>query len=306
MLKTATILLLITTTKPTNPSDCDSTPLEKLYIECELHKNEFLQINTTTGLEPFHEAFALYINGQNIPQLCAGSVHNFKNLVMLELINDNIGEIEVGTFKNLGQAKLRLDFNRITVIHSGVFSGLDVVSLSLTENLVEFVEVGAFDDMLHLEAILLDFNRLGTWDGAWFRNTPRLSVISFSFNEMKVLLKSSFANINGKHGEFYTNLDLSWNQIKKIDPEAFSGVTYFGKINLFGNKIHEIPPRLFETVQNIYELNLGNNDVTCLFRDELTALQKVSLVKLKFNPITNSCWQFVRKIANDENMHIEL
>lgn len=308
MLRTITFLLLISiTTKPSSSTNnCDASQFKNIYIDCELHKNEFLQINSTDGLESLHEAFTIYINGQNISNLCRGSVHNFENLVVLELINDNINEIEAGAFKNLGQAKLHLDFNKLKVIRTGVFNGLNIVSLSLTENELEYVEAEAFNDMLRLETVLLSVNRIHNWNGDWFHNTPRLGVINFSFNDIVELPKNSFANINGKHGEFYTNLDLSWNKINQIHREAFGGVTYFGSINLSGNKIHAIPPRLFEGAKKIYELNLIKNNLTCLFSDELVSFKKVSVVKLKLNPLRSRCREFVRKTAEKEKIMIEL
>lgn len=277
-----------------------------LFVESEFGKNEFRQINTTDGLDSVHESLKLYINGQNIPKLCKGSVTNFKNLVLLELINNNISEIEIGAFKNLGQAKLHLDFNKLSVIKFGVFNGLDIVVLSATDNEIWFIENGAFNDMRYLQSVLLSFNKMKMWNGDWFVNTPHLSVINFSFNEIQELPESAFVNINGKHGEFYTNLDLSYNKIRHVDPNAFKGVTYFGKINLSGNKIHEISPRLFRDAKKVYELNLSKNNITCLFGDELFGLKKVFVVKLKLNRIRSRCWQFVRKFAEDEDMIIEL
>lgn len=300
------ILFLFSTTTAGN--HCDSTTIFKnLYVECELHKNEFLQINTTTnGLDLLHEAFALYINGQNIPKLCRGSVQNFKNLVVLELINSNISEIEAGAFQDLGQSKVRLDFNKLTVIKCGVFNGLDIVSLSVTENEIRYIESGAFSDMVRLETILLGFNKIKEWNGDWFLNTPRLGMINFSFNEIKELPANGLQNINGKHGEFYTNLDLSYNKLTKVSSEAFSGVSYFGNINLSGNNIREISPRLFTDSKKIYEINLNKNNITCLFGDELFGLKKVFVVKLKLNPIGSRCGQFIRKFAEEQHMIIQL
>lgn len=280
--------------------------VKNLYIECELHKNEFLQINSTNGLESLHEAFNLYINGQNIPKLCRGSVHNFKNLVVLEFVNDNISEIEIGAFKDLGQTKVHLDFNKLAVIKSGVFNGLDIVSLSATENEIRYIESGAFSNMRYLETILLSLNKIKKWDGSWFLNTPRLEIINFSFNEIEELPANDLRNINGKHGEFYTKLDLSYNKIKTISSEAFKGIAYFGSINLAGNKIHEISPRLFDDAKKIYEFNLNKNNITCLFGDELLALKKVFVVKLKMNPIGSRCGQFIRKFAEEQHVIIEL
>lgn len=298
-----TFLFHLSTTK-----HCDAnTPFNNIYIECELHKNEFLQINTSTnGLDLLHDAFALYINGQNIPKLCRGSVQNFKNLVVLELINDKISEIEVGAFKALGQTKVHLDFNKLTVIKYGVFNGLDIVSLSATENEIRYIESGAFSDMPHLETILLSLNKIKKWDGEWFLNTPRLGIINFSFNEIEELPGDDLRNINGQHGEFYTQLDLSYNKIKTISSEAFNGVAYFGNVNLAGNNIHEISPRLFDDAKKIYELNLNKNNITCLFSDELLALKKVFVVKLKMNPIGSRCGQFIRMFAEEQHVIIEM
>lgn len=283
------------------------TTFKYLYVECELHKNEFIQINTTTnGLDSLHEAYALYINGQNLMKLCRGSVYSFKNLILLEFINDNISEIEIGAFGDLNQAKVHLDFNKLTVIKCGVFNGLNIVALSLTENQISFIESGAFNNMQHLETILLTSNQLKKWDGTWFLNTPRLELINFSFNLIEKVPANCLQNLTTTTSEFNLKLDLSYNKIKIIDSNAFNTISYFRSINLSGNNIHEISPRLFDGIKKIYEFNLNKNNVTCLFNDELLALKKVFVVKLKLNPIGSRCWQFIKKFANEQHLLIQL
>ena len=85
-----------------------------------------------------------------------------KNCISLDLQNNQISEIESGTFNSLNNLEiLYLSGNRLTALKAIMFYGLVALeSLSLWRNNIDSIEDNTFVNLYNLERLSLDDSRL--------------------------------------------------------------------------------------------------------------------------------------------------
>ena len=85
--------------------------------------------------------------------------------------------------------------------------------------------------------------------------------------EGKILVatgKKNWAAITVKDLQTIQNLDLSYNDIKKLKAHDFWGMTSLRWLNLNNNKLESLPDRIFSGLSSLRELNLSNNKLVSL------------------------------------------
>jgi Leucine-rich repeat (LRR) protein len=164
----------------------------------------------------------------------------------------------------------------------------------------------------------LNENQLMEWDNKWFSNTPKLTHLFFSKNQISELPARAFANIKTSHKingtELVdTSIYLAMNEITEIHPEAFHGIdslyrlrlrknsitkidrylahmTELHILNLDKNNLSEIDRRAFQNMNTMSELNLARNRLLCLPYEIASLASKVNVTgnkKFKCDCLTN-------------------
>lgn len=226
--------------------------------------------------------------------MCKGVVLDFVHGIrILSVSNKNITELQPGSLNELKNfTRIDLSNNSLTVIQNGVFSNMDFVTVDLAFNQIDVIENAAFDDMTELRYLKLDFNRITTWDAAWFKNNRNLHQISFRGNFIKVVPSKAFQNIRWIHNydlfiRVVTVVDLSNNQIESLYSDAFGDEREVGRLNFANNTISSVPRELFADVEYVEELDFSYNKLECDTVFFLLNLRSLDIVNMKFQNVNS-------------------
>lgn len=168
-----------------------------------------------------------------------------------------IYNIQPGAFVNLPNLRvLNLKANNLTSVASGVFNGLPVSYLLLSSNKINYIDRDALDDLPNLEMVFLDGNKLTFVDPSWFKRSPKLRVLSLDDNKIREIQKWAFIQMTSSDEQPF-KLILSYNEIQKIDGQAFESIQYFDTLELSHNSLVTLPFNIFSNA--IYVKNLGLN-----------------------------------------------
>lgn len=207
---------------------------------------------------------------QTIPVLQMGCFKNLPELRHIQLIHCHLSDIERSAFLNLPKIKvIKINFNTIPVIREGVFHSLGLVKLSLMSNRIEEVEQHAFYNLTYLEVLDLSLNNLYSLKPDIFFKTNNLRQINLSNNKILFIYDFFFWDCYAPTEEYNSLIDLSYNNISKIERNNFKGVFYVDSLLLNGNNIRNIDPNAFNDLCSGNTLDLTGNN-----------LQKVPNIKL--------------------------
>ena len=100
------------------------------------------------------------------------------------------------------------------------------------------------------------------------------------------------------------NLNLSGNQITKIQPDTFQGLGNLRILDLFNNQITQIQPDAFRGLGNLQILNLGFNQITQIHPHAFQGLGNLEILILSFNQITQIHPNTFLGLGNLENLYL--
>lgn len=184
----------------------------------------------------------LYANKETISILCDGAFRSLQNLEQLVLYNCNIRLIEPGSIENVPKLKkLNLGSNRLSIIQKGVFNGLNIETLDLSDNNLLVLSKEALSNLPYLRILILKRNKIQEYDPTWFTNTTEIEELDLTFNNIETLPNRAFDKFNK-----INSILLGHNQLKNIDAGAFTGLPYLDKLDLSHNHLTTLPENVFE------------------------------------------------------------
>ncbi|CAH1115880.1 unnamed protein product [Psylliodes chrysocephalus] len=238
------------------------------------------------------------IKNQTIPVLYKDSLADLGNLDELVIEFCHVEEIRPGAISNVPMLrKLSFKGNDIKSIEFGVFNNLKISTLDLSSNKISSIHAKAFNDMPDLLNIQLADNFIQIWNPEWFKNTPLLTRISMQNNRIEEIPAYAFKNMKGI--KKYGNLDLtinfvfSHNQIKNINPKAFSGLEKINNLWLDNNLLQEFHEDLLNGIA-IDDLRLNNNNIKC-FDGDLDKTLKANTNHIDSNPFDCDCLEQIKE-----------
>lgn len=99
-------------------------------------------------------------------------------------------------------------------------------------------------------------------------------------------------------------IDLSNNQISKIDSDAFSGLLFLNSLVLYGNKIEELPHGVFNGLSSLQLLLLNANRIKCVRKDAFKDLFNLNLLSLYDNQILSLANGTFNPLKNIQTLHL--
>lgn len=208
-----------------------------------------------------------------------------KNLLLSE---NNIHTVEQYAFRGLGSLKfLDLSENNINIIRNGTFDSLDRLNyLNLGRNDELIISPGALKNVQVLKIIGLNL-RQGTDLTAVDRN-----VLGGLLQDVQVAQELRITGINGilQPGIFtglnILTLDLSYNDIRVIQPDTFVGLSTLTALVIAQSKVRKIFAGSFRHLRGLTELNLDVNKIQYLEPGIFEGLTSLDILSLLFNDIS--------------------
>ncbi len=111
-------------------------------------------------------------------------------------------------------------------------------------------------------------------------NIAKISELNLAFNRMNTIPPNAFAGLQN-----LTDLDLPGNQISTIQENAFKGLNNLQWLNLGGNQISTVLTYIFEGLSNLKTLWITNNKISYLPAKAFGKLNNLKWLKLSQNQI---------------------
>lgn len=242
------------------------------------------------NIEKFHQLsfdnshlYTLSLKNNLIKYLPSGQIFNSMNFLKLfDLTNNLIENINDTTFNNMKNLeKLYLRKNHIKKINITTFQELNkLIILDLSDNYIELIDDKSFDQNINLKSLLLSNNHLKIFNDIQLGCKQTLEYLDLSINPLKfvkfsIISDIKFLNLSNTKllGSFDYDtfikipllqiLDLSNNQLQKIDTHLFYPLRALRKLYLNGNNLNEID---YEDAKfDPIELDITNNNWNCTY-----------------------------------------
>eukprot|EP00058_Branchiostoma_floridae_P021161 XP_002606651.1 hypothetical protein BRAFLDRAFT_91744 [Branchiostoma floridae] len=158
------------------------------------------------------------------------------NLEILHLVNNEINNIQTGTFNSTPQlTTLHLDQNKLATLRSDMFTGLqNLETLHLSDNEINDIQTGTFSSMPQLRNLYLEQNRLTLFKAEAFANLPLLR-----------------------------NLRLFSNNIETFPTEALSKLPSLSELQLQDNQMETLTSTAYNRLSSLSTVNIDNNPWQC-------------------------------------------
>ncbi|XP_044733420.1 toll-like receptor 13 [Chrysoperla carnea] len=173
--------------------------------------------------------------------------------------------------------KIDLQNNQITEVQSDPFikSGVCLVVLDLSHNVISIIRDGAFTALKYLQKLDLSNNRLSELNNNAFASTNQIDVINLESNELK-----TFENVTNLQN--ITVLKLANNRLE-LHPGMFKNFSKLLDLDLSGNNISYIPLGLFDGIPKLEYLNLGNNKLDSFATGSFSGIPNLKFLNLSSN-----------------------
>ncbi|XP_011301731.1 chaoptin [Fopius arisanus] len=252
----------------------------------------------------------LYMQDNHLTSLGKSAFGLLPIVFELNLANNNIKNLSGRAFEGLLQLlTLNLTNNDIRYIPNGAFQGLvSLRTLDLSHNHIEKLDNkthGLLDDCLSLERINLSHNKFSFITRKTFPNDPyipyRLKEVDLSYNSMPVL---TYDITIGTKKVGYMN--LSHNNINEIRRHVIGNMTAVHTLDLSHNDLTDIFEKdVFTPPENLTNLYLGNNHFTSLPVKKFLPMDKLKLLDVQTNDLSDFDLDFMMLITNNTEVRYE-
>ncbi|OXA41817.1 Insulin-like growth factor-binding protein complex acid labile subunit [Folsomia candida] len=177
---------------------------------------------------------------------------------LLNLSSNRIVALPPTIFQSNGNIReIFLQNNTISAISSRVFSGLEnLLSLDLSRNTLtsQWIKEDIFQGLSRLVILKLSSNQLSYVDGSIFKDLISLQSLSLERNKIDTIHPTAFNSLRNLHF-----LDLSFNRLSHIDSRVFSNLVVLSQLTLDHNKIRSLEDNALKNCSSISDLILANN-----------------------------------------------
>jgi hypothetical protein len=222
--------------------------------------------------------------------------------------------------------QLRLHYNNITSLGKDSFISKGLIELEELTAIfcgLEIIEMGAFNGLTKLTALIMSHNEISEITQGTFDNMRRLEYLNFQYNKIKHLEVDVFSGLIN-----LIQIDLRSNKLQYLHPDTFAGVPNLDYIDLADNldlqiqtdrhfinshslsrlsisncSVSSVSVETFANVTALERLDLRDNNLRSVDINILKALPKLSALYLSANPLQCDCQlQEVWRWCQDHNI----
>ncbi|XP_058063169.1 toll-like receptor 6 [Anopheles bellator] len=256
-------------------------PLARLkYLDLSRNRLSDLSAEVFRNLTELEE---LYLGHNLIESLRAHVFGRLRGLRTLDLSYNNLQTLGAATFQPaLPVSVLNLRGCNLTRLEPGVFRGLDNLNeLTLDENLLSAGELRQIEAS-SVRTLRLGANNFTELDGHVLERLPSLQSLSLVRCNVLLLPVSVLQkNVN------LVKLDLSFNQLRQLPRNIFTGLNVFRELRLHSNAMSELPFLALLNVSTLEVLTLSHNQLTFVDFYRLGGVPNLRTLDLHENSITS-------------------
>ncbi|CAL7941377.1 unnamed protein product [Xylocopa violacea] len=255
------------------------TPLKKLK-RLDLHENRIKELkrNQFKGLR---DTEYVDLSHNLINKLDGTHLADLTKMGWCNLSHNAISELKRGTFSRNSLLKvLNLSHNKIRKLDSNTFRGMRfLVRLFLSDNQINDVGRGTFGPITRIGTIDLARNFIKKIDFQMFNQLQFAELLDVSENFVTVIEKLSFKDL------YLAKVNLSHNEISKIEPGAFENCVNMTVLDLSYNKLENISRYSFDSNTYATVLQLSYNQFTALNQVPLHNMTGLKVLNVSHNLI---------------------
>jgi Leucine-rich repeat (LRR) protein len=250
-----------------------------------------LQNNLLEELED--SAFGGGLNGLKLLNLSSNRLvalppsifRNNPALREIYLSNNSISALSPQVFSGL-DSLLSLDLSRNTLtsqwIKDNMFGGLRrLLILRLSQNQLSYVDGSLFADLLSLQALYLDNNRIETINPTAFASLSNLHVLDLSSNRLSFIDSRIMSNLF-----VLKQLYLDHNKIRRMDDDSLKNCTSLQDLGLADNLLQEVPVAFQAGLSHLVTLDIGENRIGSVDNASFSGLGQLYGLRVVDNRLT--------------------
>ncbi|EZA50723.1 Chaoptin [Ooceraea biroi] len=255
------------------------TPLKKLKT-LDLHDNKIkdLKRNQFKGLR---DTEFLDLSYNMIDKLDTSHLADLIKMGWCNMSHNAIADLKRGTFARNSVLKvLNLSHNKIRKLDSNTFRGMRFLRrLYLSDNQINDVGRGTFGSVTRIGTIDLSRNFIKKIDFQMFNQLQYAELLDVSENFVTIVEKLAFKDL------YLAKVNLSHNEISKIEAGAFENCANITSLDLSYNKIENISKYSFDSASYAMELQLSYNLLTSLNQVPLHNMTGMKILNVSHNQI---------------------
>ncbi|XP_053713650.1 vasorin-like [Synchiropus splendidus] len=267
------------------PDDC--TCMDSMSIFCINRRDSAVPAVPASTQE-------LYVFNNGIRTLTPSDFRHLKDLQMLDMSQNELGEVPDGVFEMLSSLKnLDLSTNHITHISKDSFSGLvQLERLYLSSNRIHSIHVDAFNGLEQLLELKLEKNQLTSLPSL---RLPSLLLLDLSHNNIPLIGPS---DLQTPHLE---SLKLASLALSFLDEELIASLGNLHELDISMNQLSEVPQALKQdSLKGLIKLNVKGNPFGEFRKEDfqkLTGLQHLDIRGIHLQEFPQNFFEAFPKLA---------
>ena len=253
----------------------------------QIKQLDFGNNQLTDVTEVFHGVGSL-----EVLSLYNNSIHSlgsnvFQDLINLKYLNINLNLLSflpTDLFYPLRSIqKLTCTRNPLNTIHVDMFKGSrfpNLVILNLCCNRFSNVPRKLFKDILKLDQLYLDGNRIQGLDYDIFYDLFNLTFLSLGHNELEDLDERLFKDLAN-----LIQLALYNNKLRSLKSGIFDDLENMERLSLMHNQLSNLDSNIFKNTVKLIYLEIYNNSLTQL--PNFNELTQLTFINIRFNLLIN-------------------
>lgn len=262
--------------------EIDVRVLEKLSAATELDLS-FNQIKNVPALGPARSLSKLILSYNGIEELLAETFHGLDAIQTIELKNNQLKHFHPTTFSTRARLiNLDLSSNQLTQVPEDVFGLRNLKNLQLNFNQIKSV-ASKFAEGNVLETLNLSNNPVEKIHAGEFNNLNQLTKLTISNTTLTAIEKDAFVALKKLN-----ELDLSINQqFSHIEHGAFSGLEALKTLRLNNNQLTSAA-LAFDAKDNQLQLvDLSGNNIAELRVGDFLNLKRLQILRIAKSQVKN-------------------